>query len=160
MELEKEVKEIIEKSLPKHVGEVLAKRLLKAEEDERTAKEVTSANVKLHATVDQLTQKIRELNAKDAAITTRIKDFKSREKALVNAETDRKLIEMRAENAEARVQDHKDMMMTVFRVATVRESIHTSTFDNDSLTDNGSQYRSVQKTKSGGSTVTKETTKE
>lgn len=160
MELEKEIKEIIEKSLPKQVGEVLAARLKAAEEDAIQVKNLRESNVELINQNKVLFDSFRQAEKKLSEAEKVAADYRRRESVLANLETEKKLIEMRAANAEERVKDHKEMMQTVFRVATVRETIYTNTFDNVTENDNGSSYSNKTRTQSGGNTVTKETLKE
>lgn len=153
---QKEIQQVIEKNLPKHVGDVLQKRLSQADLDAEALKKANEQIKSLHETLNQTQNLLRDATAKISAYDAKSHELTRREKEVEKLEMDKKLIEMRAANAEQRVADHKEMMNTVFRVATIRESVYTTTKENE----NADTYSPNNKHRSKTVNVTRDKTAE
>lgn len=88
--MEAEFKAIIEKQLPKQVGEVLQERLRKADEDEKALKEYITLCERRFDTIQEQERKIKEYQAFD----NRNAALEAREKALADAERNLKIKEL------------------------------------------------------------------
>lgn len=84
--MEQEIKEVIAKNLPAHVGEVLKKRLSELEETERNHKALQELFVQKEKTISELNAKLSEyskyddrnskLNIREAALEERERNIK------------------------------------------------------------------------------------
>lgn len=151
----KEIQLVIEKNLPKHVGEVLQQRLAKADQDAEQLKilrdEYNDQSKMLSKTQQELSEAKRKLELWDA----KSHELDAREKAVEKLELDKRIMLLQIESAEQRVNDHKEMMQTVFRVNTVRESVFTNIREDESTNDWNPKRQKNQSTD-----VTKTITKE
>lgn len=155
-EEQKEIQQVIEKNLPKHVGDVLQKRLTQADLDAEALKKAEEQIKQLQGTLAKTQEDLRDAARRLSEYDAKSHELTHREKAVEKLELEKQLIEMRAANAEQRVADHKDMMNTVFRVATIRESVYTNTHENE----NADTYNTNSKHRSKTVDVTKNTTTE
>lgn len=151
----KEIQLVIEENLPKHVGEVLQQRLAKADQDAEQLKilrdEYNDQSKMLSKTLQELSEVKRKLELWDAESH----ELGAREKAVEKLELEKRILLLRIESAEQRVNDHKEMMQTVFRVNTVRESVFTNIREYESTDDWKTKFQKNQSTD-----VTKTITKE
>lgn len=144
--MEEEIKQIIEKNLPKHIGEVLSKRLKEGDEAIAYIKSVNKIRENLENENAQL-KKLNNEFAKDInTLAVREAGVAAREKAVLDRENRQSLIEMEAKHNYQRVEDHKEMVRLVFRNTEVRESIlHTkSEFGNKSGKDQNGVFGTVE----------------
>jgi hypothetical protein len=129
--MKEEIQEIIEKNLPKQVGETLKLRLEKADRDEESVKDLTTVNKLYEGEIEHLKERIVDYEKFDS----RNMKLDSREKELNDKERNLKITELTYQlDSEKAKSLHSDAIaMGLVRNTTYRKNV----FDNESNTGGG-----------------------
>ena len=119
--MEQEIKSIIEKSLPAHVGEVLQKRLKKADDDEKSLCNANEA-------IENLTKQVSRLSAENESLKkekSADKEVLARIGTLQELERDRKVFEAetKLECEKSKNKDLNNFVGMVFKSPVYKNSI-------------------------------------
>lgn len=134
--MEKEIKEIIEKNLPAHVGDVLQKRLTQADVDATTVKQqaaIIAINVK---TIEELNARVKQ----EEELVSMRNNIAEREKTVAEKERVQEIANLQCQLAAEK--DKSDFVKTL-ALGLVRNTEYRKTvFDNESQAgySNGTNY--------------------
>ena len=129
--MEQEIKDIIAKNLPQHVGDVLRERLSKADNDAFRIERLEDFVVQKDVTINELTAEIRKLTSMLDTQT----DLKERERKVQERENqfELEIMKLKLESAEKKTDLMSGLVNTVFRSPVYRKHIENmtlSSYDN------------------------------
>lgn len=136
--MEQEIKDIIAKNLPQHVGEVLKQRLDQADRDAVELKRLESVLDKKEVYVNKLEQQNYELKIKisdENALQQRERAVEDRERNL-----ELEMLKLKLEESEKRNHIGTQLVETVFRSPVYRKHVENMTF---SSYDNQGRYNTT-----------------
>lgn len=136
--MEKEIKDIIAKNLPQHVGEIIRERLNKADEDAAQVDKLYKTLAQKEATLSDLSIE----NAKLVSMLDKQIDIKDREKAVEERERNLEIemLKLKLEESEKRNIIGTQLVDTVFRSPVYRKHIENTVF---SSYDNQGRYNTT-----------------
>lgn len=126
--MEQEIKDIIAKNLPHHVGEVLKVRLAKADADAYEVERLESQLTEREESIRKLTILNRELSVKvlsEEALTGREKAVEDRERNL-----EIEILKLKLEESERRNSIGTQLVQMVFKSPVYRKHVENMTFSN------------------------------
>ena len=124
--MEQEIKDVIAKHLPQHVGDVLKTRLAKADDDQYQLKLAKEANELLSEELAAFKKKYeeqKELGYRKQMLDNLEKELTKREQAL-----DLTIAKLKLEESEKRSDAMFNMVQTVFRSPVYRKHIDNNMF--------------------------------
>lgn len=126
--MEQEIKDIITKNLPHHVGEVLKVKLAKADDDAYQVKRLESELIEKEESIRKLTSLNKELSVKILSEET----LKEREKAVEERERNLEIemLQLKLQEAEKRSNVGTELVQMIFRSPVYRKHIENMTFSN------------------------------
>lgn len=136
--MEQEIKDIIAKNLPQHVGEVLREKLEQADRDAVRVKRLESVLDEKEEYVNKLENQNRELSARISDENT----LKQRERAVEDKERNLELemLKLKLAESEKRNSIGTQLVETVFRSPVYRKHVENMTF---SSYDNQGRYNTT-----------------
>lgn len=126
-DLEKDVLDAINKSLPGQVAGALVERLKQADADKANLESHMVAIDRLNGTLSELRTANAELKSRATLVEQRESAVATRERAVADVELRLKLAEKDVACAQQGKQDLKELVGIVFRNNEVRRQVHTST---------------------------------
>jgi hypothetical protein len=136
--MEQEIKDIIAKNLPQHVGEVLREKLEQADRDAVRVK-------RLESVLDEKEEYVNKLENQNREFSARISDentLKQRERAIEDKERNLELemLKLKLAESEKRNDIGNRLVETVFRSPVYRKQVENMTF---SSYDNQGRYNTT-----------------
>lgn len=136
--MEQEIKDIIAKNLPQHVGEVLREKLEQADRDAVRVK-------RLESVLDEKEEYVNKLENQNREFSARISDentLKQRERAVEDKERNLELemLKLKLAESEKRNDIGNRLVETVFRSPVYRKQVENMTF---SSYDNQGRYNTT-----------------
>lgn len=122
--MEKEILEIVEKELPKHVGDTLRKQLDRLDLLEKENKTLKESEKSKKANIESLNKDIEALKR----VVREAGDLKEREEKVSEAERNQKIqiLEIKLSESEKRTDELKGVLHTVFSSPIYRKSVTES----------------------------------